>query len=613
MSQHDYVIANGTGAAVRSDLNNALAAIVSNNSGSTEPTTTYAYQWWADTTANQLKLRNAANSAWITIQELDGTMLMEAGSAASPGLAFASDLDTGLFSAGTNALGIATNGVERVEFGTSEVVFNDGGADVDFRIEGDTNANLFFVDAGNDRVGIGTSSPHATFQVHDGAFVLSKPASGSERNWRILPSDAVAGDFGIQQSTTVGGTTYATKVTIGVTGNVGIGTTSPNANSQLHIVGSSYQPLYVNTTSSDGGGAAFLRSGTQALFVGTAGGSWLTGSSTADGLIRSEANLIFAAGGNTQRAQIDSSGRLLVGTSSARDNFYNTTGEYPAVQIEGTDYNKASLALTLDVNTITAPRIVFGKTRGGSIGSNTIVQSGDQVGVLSFQGSDGTNLVDAARIQCEVDGTPGADDMPGRLVFSVTQDGQSAPTEAVRINHAREVLINRTSPITFSTNTTDGIALLKNRIDVSAASLARITQTRDATGTFDRFYSGSSIVGEITTNGTNTTYATSSDYRLKENVVPLTGAVDRLNQLQVHRFNFIADPDKTVDGFIAHEAQVVVPECVTGTKDEVDADGNPVYQGIDQSKLVPLLTAALQEAIGEIESLKARVAALESA
>ena len=119
-------------------------------------------------------------------------------------------------------------------------------------------------------------------------------------------------------------------------------------------------------------------------------------------------------------------------------------------------------------------------------------------------------------------------------------------------------------------------------------------------------------VGKITTSGTSTSFTTSSDYRLKENVTLLTGATDRLKQIPVHQFNFIADPDTTVDGFIAHEAQAVVPECVTGTKDAVDADGNPIYQGIDQSKLVPLLTAALQEAIGEIESLKARVAALET-
>ena len=127
------------------------------------------------------------------------------------------------------------------------------------------------------------------------------------------------------------------------------------------------------------------------------------------------------------------------------------------------------------------------------------------------------------------------------------------------------------------------------------------------------FYNPNGFVGSITLDGSATSYNTSSDYRLKENVVPLTGAIDRIQQIPVHRFNFIADPDKTVDGFIAHEAQAVVPECVTGEKDAVDDDGNPIYQGIDQSKLVPLLTAALQEAITKIETLEAAVAALQSA
>jgi len=157
MATHDYVIANASGAAVRADLNNALAAIVSNNSGSSEPGTTYAFQWWADTNASQLKLRNAANDDWVVIQELDGTMLMENGTVGSPGLAFASDLDTGFFRPAANQLAVATNGIERVEFGTTEVVFNDGGADIDLRVEGDNQANLFFIDAGNDRVGIGAA------------------------------------------------------------------------------------------------------------------------------------------------------------------------------------------------------------------------------------------------------------------------------------------------------------------------------------------------------------------------------------------------------------------------------------------------------------------------
>ena len=112
--------------------------------------------------------------------------------------------------------------------------------------------------------------------------------------------------------------------------------------------------------------------------------------------------------------------------------------------------------------------------------------------------------------------------------------------------------------------------------------------------------------GSISTSGSSTTYATSSDHRLKENVDYTWDATTRLKQLKPARFNFIADADTTVDGFLAHEAQAVVPECVTGAKDAVDADGNAVMQGIDQSKLVPLLVKTIQE-------LEARITALEGA
>lgn len=125
------------------------------------------------------------------------------------------------------------------------------------------------------------------------------------------------------------------------------------------------------------------------------------------------------------------------------------------------------------------------------------------------------------------------------------------------------------------------------------------------------FVNGNGQVGSIQMNGSATSYNTSSDYRLKENVCLVSDGIARLQQLKPSRFSFIADPDKTVDGFIAHEVQSVVPEAITGEKDAVDADGNPIYQGIDQSKLVPLLTAALQEAVAKIESLEARIAALE--
>jgi hypothetical protein len=140
--------------------------------------------------------------------------------------------------------------------------------------------------------------------------------------------------------------------------------------------------------------------------------------------------------------------------------------------------------------------------------------------------------------------------------------------------------------------------LILGRTDASGANFANVAA----------FTNSSDVaVGTIAVSSTAAAYNTSSDYRLKENVVPLTGAADRLKQLKPSQFNFIADPETTVDGFLAHEAQAVVPECVTGTKDEVDDEGNPVYQGIDQSKLVPLLTAALQEALQKIETLEQRL------
>jgi len=159
--------------------------------------------------------------------------------------------------------------------------------------------------------------------------------------------------------------------------------------------------------------------------------------------------------------------------------------------------------------------------------------------------------------------------------------------------------------------------------------------------------------GEITLNASNNTvaYSTSSDYRLKENASAISDGITRVKQLKPYRFNFKKDPDKTLDGFFAHEAQAVVPESVNGTKDAtktvnnvvLNADGtvktwgvteaewtqgktDSVYasnstweasksvidrQGIDQSKIVPLLTAALKESIAKIEALEARVTTLE--
>jgi hypothetical protein len=110
-------------------------------------------------------------------------------------------------------------------------------------------------------------------------------------------------------------------------------------------------------------------------------------------------------------------------------------------------------------------------------------------------------------------------------------------------------------------------------------------------------------VGSVSTDGSSTSFSGSSDYRLKENVTPMTGSLDRISELKPSQFNFIGE-EKTLDGFLAHEVSNIVPQAIIGTKDEVDKDGNPVYQQIDQSKLVPLLVGAIQELKAEIEILK---------
>ena len=210
-------------------------------------------------------------------------------------------------------------------------------------------------------------------------------------------------------------------------------------------------------------------------------------------------------------------------------------------------------------------------------------------------------------------------------------------TNAVNDGYGFGYAMNGTEYLTLQANTTDqstpdlcwkstGVSM---SVDTASTSGVQFTQSgrvviqKDAGWVLglNRTTDHGSIVlfnalgvnrGDITISAGGVAYNTGSDYRLKENVVELTGAKARLQQLPVKRFNFIADPDTTVDGFLAHEAQAVVPEAVTGTHNEVDADGSPVYQGIDQAKLVPLLTAALQEAFADIAALTARVETLEA-
>lgn len=182
--------------------------------------------------------------------------------------------------------------------------------------------------------------------------------------------------------------------------------------------------------------------------------------------------------------------------------------------------------------------------------------------------------------------------------------------EAARINSGGQFLVGVTAYVGVTTAPSLQVSDL-GHINVNAVANSNFNKLT-ADGSVITFRRQNTGVGSINVTASATSYATSSDYRLKENVVPVANAADRLMLLQPRNFNFLSDPANPVDGFLAHEAQAIVPNAVTGVKDEVDAEGAPVHQSIDHSKMVPLLTAALQEALAKISALEVRIAALEA-
>jgi hypothetical protein len=140
----------------------------------------------------------------------------------------------------------------------------------------------------------------------------------------------------------------------------------------------------------------------------------------------------------SEALRVDSSGRLLVGTNTSQ-----SVGFVHNVQVEGTDASSSSFSLLRNSDNAFAPQINFGKTRGTSTGSNTVVQDDDSLGQLNFRGGDGTDkATSGARIEASVDGTPGSNDMPGRLTFHTTADGDAGVTERLRINSSGDVIVN---------------------------------------------------------------------------------------------------------------------------------------------------------------------------
>ena len=410
--------------------------------------------------------------------------------------------------------------------------------------------------------GIDTSSFSAGDELwvgNNGAFTNTKPATAGQLIQKIAvvikshASNGLIKIFGAGRTNDVPLPLYIDDTNQ----RVGVGTSSPTATLELNSATSNQAVLKISRSTNP--------AITNNLQLGTSGGN---STITAIGTSSVNPALIFQIGTTsvtTESMRIDSSGNVGIGTGTISATYS------PKLQVESSATDG---------------------TGGVLIGS--------YLPTLTFQDYSGGSTVG----QIQQDGTG--------LVF------KNNGLERMRITSGGDV--------NFGGAFTAG----SNKVNIGSSTNQGYIQTSvNLTSSLEHlyFYNPNGVVGSISTSGSSTSFNTSSDYRLKENVVPMEGALDRVDTLKPSRFNFIADPSTTVDGFLAHEVAEVIPEAISGEKDAVeeyevtpavlDEEGNvieeavmgtrPVYQGIDQSKIVPLLVGAIQELKAEIESLKSQI------
>jgi hypothetical protein len=278
------------------------------------------------------------------------------------------------------------------------------------------------------------------------------------------------------------GTNNQERLRITSDGNVGIGTASPGL--PLHVIGT------IGTTPASSNSGLLLLSGNS----GAAAGCTIESSFTSGGY----GPLLFKVN-NGEAARIDSSGRLLVGTSSSVASLSGLGAQFQVNEGGG-----VAASLLRSTNDVSGANLVFRKTRDTTPTGATVVQSGDSLGNIYWMGTDGTNAIAAAQITVAVDGTPGANDMPGRLVFSTTKDGQASPTEALRIDSQQRVGIGKT-PDNSSSN---GVEFWSSGVEILARSSGTCLYVNRNTsdGTIVEIQQDAVQEGSISVSGTTVSY-----------------------------------------------------------------------------------------------------------
>jgi hypothetical protein len=274
------------------------------------------------------------------------------------------------------------------------------------------------------------------------------------------------------------------------------------------------------------------------------------------GIYSPAADTIAFVEGGTEAMRIDSSANVGIGTTS------------PVTKLDVTG-----------IATVRNNSAAFNTTPNTNYGLNFQASSSGTTYITSYSSGGSTDIAFA------------------------TNSGGGAAAERARIDSSGRVLINTTSPDNNYQVKIDGSAATRSPLRCSMDSTSNLTQVG--------FFNPNGAVGSISTSGSATAYNTSSDYRLKESITPMTGALAKVSLLKPVTYKWKVDGSDG-QGFIAHELAEVEAGCVNGEKDAVDADGNPVYQGIDTSFLVATLTAAIQEQQAMIDTIKQEIAELKA-
>jgi hypothetical protein len=622
-----------------------------------------------------MKMRNGANSAWISLWELDGTFIasdisLSAGTAGAPSLYFTGDTNTGIYSPGADQVAISTGGSGRLFIDSSGRVGVGTSVPSQLLTLAQTNAGsavdcLFLNNSSNasgTAVGI-AFGPNTTNDTIRSAIIRGINEAGGAGN-----------STGLGFFTNTNGANPSEKLRITAGGNVGIGTSSFSAVSgisgaKLQVVGGTI--IGVDGLSTGGSGwlafdsactaptstkpVIYHKAGTglgfrsdyemsfeigaseairidnqrrvgigttspgEKLAIADSGVVYtsLTGQSTTLYSVASNTGCGFFTGSaqpitfginSSEGMRLDSSKRLLVGTSTARTNFKigatNYTGDQ---QLEiGPQAFQSFVSGAAGAG---GPYLMLAHQRSGSVGGNTALVNNDEMGTVSFHGADGTNLVIGATIRGEVDGTPGANDMPGRLVFSTTADGSSSPTERMRITSGGDLLVNTTTTAVSSPGTILAVGGQSFFSVAASASGVNTLHVYSSTASAYRFYVG--MNGTI--NATNTTISAISDQRFKENIRNLDVGLNEILALQPRRFDWKEGKGKNIQndqGFIAQEFEQVFPEMIGEWLDPAP-EGEEPYKSV-RADLIPVLVKAIQQQQTMISELQAKVAALEA-